>query len=662
MATTTFYADRIQIIDPDNPDVATTSESIGSTELYTSDSRKALMHFDFPSELNYRRIKSVSLALYTEPRTSTSGGQTFPFTAKIQSLNGAFDSSVTWNTRPESTGTKDFSGGTSAGYRTLSLGSASASVSNSYIVNALRNGIFVFPITPALLVTSTNTHRPYVTVSYEDSDSYGVVSGNPSGGYIDKSKSQTFRWSYSPPANIVADEPIVSNAKFGYKKASGDAYTYLDAGTSTSYTTTAGFFADTNTVIWYPRITLDTGDVIYPQNAYSLTTVEPTFSALPISPDATVEDGSAPIVFTWSATNNVGSAPSGAELQYSTDGGANWQALGSVTGSTLNYIAAANALPGGEISWRVRALNSAGTAGSWSTYLNFICVAAPAAPSVRCDAAPFTTIEWEATGQEAYEVTVDGASYGIRFGSEKSFTLPLPLNDGNHDASVRVQGSYGLWSQPGEVTFAVQNDPAGALDLTARFGVDAELLWAYSASGDDFLIFRDGVQIGHTAQNSFSDRRALGTHEWFVLLRQASGNYTKSNTVTGTLSTEYPAISLLAGGPWISLRLSERSIPEHRFVYSQTHTLRYFSGSPFPVLELTPYKDLSGTYSCAFSSQAEARAFEALFGNVVIMKSNESVIIGGMVNLKKVRSTFYAAYQFTLQQIAVEEIVDDPDS
>ena len=90
--------------------------------------------------------------------------------------------------------------------------------------------------------------------------------------------------------------------------------------------------------------------------------------------------------------------------------------------------------------------------------------------------------------------------------------------------------------------------------------------------------------------------------------------------------------------------------------------MRHYSGSPWPVIELTPYDDYAGEIQCAFKDENEARAFEALRGQIVILKIRDTVLIGGMMNLSKETNPLYINYQFTVEQIAVEEIVNDPNS
>ena len=654
MATTTIYADRIQIIDYLNPDTAATAETI------TGSWKRALVHFTLPSELQYKKITNMTVSVYTEPVNNS------PYIAEIHALTAPFDSSVTYNTAPafSSYSMMPPSGG-GAGYKSGDLSYETSGSAQLFDVRSvLNNGLGIRAYTyqsygdKGLLSTSTTTNAPYLVVTYDDTEPTGTLTGSPRSGYAQKDQPLTLRANYTPPSDIAATL-TATRYSFSWRAGTSGSYTELYKGPDSSYTVPANTFTS-DTFQWYAAVWPSHGSA-FASGLYTMTTVEPVFSATAISPDSTLEDGSAPITFTWTASNSVGSTPSGAELQYSSDGGSTWTTLGSVSGSALSFEAPADTVPGGTIQWRVRALTNNGTAGEWSAPLSFLCIAAPAAPTVSTDAAPFSTLTWNADGQQAYEVTVDGVSYGIQFGTAKTFTLPLPLSDGEHTAEVRVQGGYGLWSQPGSVSFTVTNVPAGTVTLEGSFGIDAELFWTASPAGDDFLIFRDDVQIGHTAASRFTDRRAVGSHSWEVLLRQSDGNYTRSNTLTGTLTAESPVIGLLSGGAWLALRLTETSLAPQMYRYSKAHTLRHFSGAAYPVLELTPYEDLAATLQVAFADDAEAAAFEALRGQVVIFKHCDTVLTGGLVDLTKARNPFYVAYQFTIDQIATEEVLDDTD-
>lgn len=651
MATTIRVdADLIRIVDELSPSASSSAATM--TGLW----KRALIRFAFPSNLQYKRITKIQISLY-----STKGANNYSYISEVHALLGAFSSGVTYDSAPSRGGAGFLvDGGQATGY-------ASTDLPENDAHNILTNGVWIQPglaayVNPeGILSTSLTTNPPYLTVTYDDTAVYGKISGNPQSGYIPKSGASTVRWAYESPGNI-AGVYTVSGYRVGYKKAQNDSYAYVDAGTALSYTFPAGTFSDTVNVWWYPEATLNNGQKLFPSTSYLLSTVEPLFTCVPLSPVGTIEDGSAPITFTWDASNSVGTLPKSCDLNYSTDDGSTWTWFGTSSTGETSFTTAANALPAGELMWRVRGITNDNRAGYWSASVSFINAAAPAAPSVSSDAAPFATISWDADGQQAYEVSVDGISYGVMFGTAKQFTLKTPLSDGNHTAAVRVQGAYGLWSAFGSVDFVVSNSASGTITLSLLLDTDAVLSWDASPAGSSYSIYRDGVLIGKTTQSTFVDRMTVGSHTWYVLARQSDNNYTKSNEASGTLSLSGSMIAPFSGGSWISLKLMENSLGEHSFSYSKSHTLRHFSGSPWPVLELSPYEDFSETVRCAFASEADAMAFEALRGQVVILKSADSVVIGGLMTVQKVRNTFYRSYQFTIERIAAEEIVDDPNS
>ena len=383
-------------------------------------------------------------------------------------------------------------------------------------------------------------------------------------------------------------------------------------------------------------------------------------TATPLSPVNTVEDGSAPITFRWTLANASGLPPTKTDLQTSADG-ASWTDLATVPDGADLYVSDGE-LSAGTVYWRARAYNRDDVAGEWSEPVSFIVVAAPDAPTVLCDGAPFAAISWRAAGQQAYRLTVDGVAYGPFFGSQKSFTLQDPLPDGEHSATVEVQGAYGMWSAPGSVTFEVLNVPGDAVELTGSFDIDAHLAWNTDSTDADFLIYCDGARIGHTSADAFTDRLRLGEHDYTVVNRLADGNYTRSNAVTGFLCTRSTVMAALSGGDWVALPLTEESDPVQGFSRSRAFDLRHYTGAELPELELSPYEDRSGSYACAFRCAAQAAPLLALFGQTVIVKSKGgNTVIGPFCAYEKRQQDLYLAITFQIPAAHVEDYVDaDP--
>ena len=101
---------------------------------------------------------------------------------------------------------------------------------------------------------------------------------------------------------------------------------------------------------------------------------------------------------------------------------------------------------------------------------------------------------------------------------------------------------------------------------------------------------------------------------------------------------------------------------QQSFTWTKTHSLRHIAGATFPLLELSPFEDLSGAYDAAFLCAQDAERFYRLRGQVVILKSKDGkVLIGAITSITSVVNTFYQACQFTLEQIHWEDYVDDAD-
>lgn len=510
----------------------------------------------------------------------------------------------------------------------------------------------------------TSNPAPVLLVMLFDETVTSKVEGKtPTAGWINPHEAQTFSWDHVPDGDYAcaAIWETVS-ATLYWSSDNGSTWNSVAAPANSKSVTLPADTLPAGTIQWYVTATDDQGTT-GTSPTYTITTEDSETTATPTAPIQTVEDGREPIVFRWTTANDHGTLPTGADLQISTDG-TTWTDLGSVTGSATEYTAAADTLPPGTVYWRVRAYNADGTAGSWSAAVSFVSVNAPAAPTVSVEAVPFATIRWQADGQQAYRVTVDGTVYGPFFGSAKSFTLEDYLENGGHTASVEVQGSAGLWSKPGTATFQIQNVPGDPIQLSGVFYRDAQLRWETTSAVTDFLVYRDSVRIAHTRGSSFTDRTVLGGHSWQIINRLPGGYYTPSNTVQGELKSCGTAMALLAGGEWLELKKTDSDSYEQGITVSQQISLRHFEGAVYPVAEASHYIDQSSSYLVAwtYQEQTEAAAFEAMMGRPVILKARgNECTVGIMAGFAKRLPHFYKAYSFNVQRIHWEDFIDEDD-
>lgn len=331
---------------------------------------------------------------------------------------------------------------------------------------------------------------------------------SPTSGYVNPRIARSFGWYFANGTRAVAAGTVSL-----YWKDSDDAnYTQVTASAGAeSLTIAANTFPTGKTIQWYLSGT-DFSGASSQTSVYSFSTTAGTAYATAQKPISSVEDGSAPILFTWTLSSTDGQAPSAVDFWWKlpSEDNQHWHAILNQASPVSSYSVPAGTFSAGEIQWIVRAYNVDGTAGPWSTpgtgYYSFICVAAPDPPEgLSATAVPITTISWQSAAQQAYEISIDGTVLQKGFGAGvNSWTVGEPLSGGVHTISVRVQGQYGLWSQPSTVTISVggpsyQMTISGAFDVDALLSTDARMILNYATGGTSYSI---NATNGNTASSS----------------------------------------------------------------------------------------------------------------------------------------------------------------
>lgn len=500
-----------------------------------------------------------------------------------------------------------------------------------------------------------------ITIEYS-ATSYVAPLNSPTGGNVDASEPITF--SGTLLSNGVPYEPFtMAAATFYWRSNSSDPYTSVQMtpdGANASVTIPAGTFPS-GTVYWYIEATDNTGASTQ-TDVYTISTLASRIDASPVSPVSVIETKNTPTTFKWRYATVTGSKQKAAELEYSIDGGASWLTLGSVTGTATSYIAPANALPSGTITWRVRAQNTANEWGEWSAPVNFVNFGAPDVFSVVTDGKPYTTITWQVNTQESYKLFVDGVQIGPYHGEDvRTYTLTQPLADGQHTVQVQVQNEYSQWSPINGTVFDVTNTPTASVALNGSADVDVTLNWSGGDGTGDWFIYRDGVPIGHTGQTQFVDRVVIGSHEYFVIEKLATGYYNKSNTVTAEPDVDCPMIAPLAGGEWLPLALSLDADRVIQISDEISTAERYVLGADYPVVTIGRHRARRVNLDAAWlRSSLSNDAFIALFGKPVILKLPiNGVIIGVLPAYAQSNARFASGYTYSISQADWRDFIDD---
>lgn len=621
-----------------------------------------------------------------------------PERAKLVSLTGKINSSgdgrsyvyknalnldtITWNTRPSRGGGywgRFFFTFTSSDYSNISP-------LNIYTASEKSHHVKYFLQSRTLSIESSDSYSCYtypgvprgmyegwlpIYLTYDDAVTISsqVYQDNcVTSGFLNPLVAQTFKWTLGPYGDYYCLADFTqSSATFYWRAGTSGAWTSESiSGSTQSVTIPANTFPSgdsAGTMQWYVEAT-DNYSNTTQTPVYTVTTADSLISAVPTAPINTIEDGSAPIRLSWVYSSPDGTAPTGYKIEYKDASHNDWTTLTTQTSADLYHDAPVGSFDAGSVQWRVSLKNQANQYGNPSSAESFVNVSAPAAPTVQVQAVPFATINWTSTGQEAWKLLIDGVEVAQEFGLARSYTLKNYLEDGTHTVEVLVQGVYGLWSEPGTNSFTISNTSENTITLSAALGHDAELSWTTASATTDFLIYRDGVLIGHTNNTSFTDFAVLGSHEWQIVNRLSDGNYDISNRVTGVLATERNLIADIETGSWLELKLTEKSNGIQSFSKSRQYSLRHFSGAEFPVAEVSPFLDLTASYDAAFTpDDSGAVAFESLFGREVILKSRRgNVIIGVLSSFSKLVGDFYTVYTFTLQRIHYEDFRDETNS
>ena len=506
-------------------------------------------------------------------------------------------------------------------------------------------------------LTSTTSVMSFKTVTTQI-----TPQNSPTSGYMDPRNAIKFQWYFASTGGAVQQ----ASATFYWRVSGAGSWTSVAAsGSTASVTIAANTFPVASTIEWYISGT-DVGGTSSTSAEYSFSTAAETAYAYPQSPIGTTVDTGKQVTLRWILANADGTQPSKVVLSYKLTSENNWTVIHQANSAFTSWTVAANYFPVGEIEWKVIATNRDNVDGPAGTAA-FISLRAPDAPvGLSATAVPRTTIRWQGGDQEAYEILIDGETVVQAYGTEvNEWTPDFVLDDGIHVIAVRIQGPYGLWSDPAITSIDVQNQvPTGWEDLaiSGAFDVDAILTMtgAESPASPSANWFRDGKRIAVThGSRTYADRYVLGEHRYYVELWADDGNYARSNVLTGQLKSCITRIALFEGGDWVDLRLSEKSAAEQDFQYSRISSVRHVLGTAYPVLELSEFEDLSGSYDCAFKDTESAAQLLAMRGRVVILKSRGGRVLIGVLSPLETRYTdFYIACSFTVQAVGWEDFRD----
>ena len=590
------------------------------------------------------------------------------------SKDGFNPSTLTYNNKPASNGEGYF--WVKLNSETISNYTVSTNTNKTYLANLFKHNTIVVRSSSSSIriptiktVLANGSTRPYFTITYDNATkvtSQIAVTSGPTSGYSNPRTATTFQWDYERVGtDLCADDTFdQSSAVFYWKNSTDESYTSVSvSGNTKGVTIPANTFPTASTIQWYVSGT-DEDNTTTQTEVFSFSTAAATVVTDPIYPVNTVESNNQPITFRWSYSSADGLPPSSLALMWKLTSGDSWTTIVTLTNAETSYTVQANTIPAGEIRWGVHPYNIDGVSGTGHT-ATYISYGAPDAPVVYAENVPFSTVTWQSSDQQAYKIMVDDTVYGPYFGTEKSFELPDYLRDGTHVIKVSVCGTYALWSDWGQTTITIQNVPGDDVSLDIEAATDVQLMIETQDSDPTFLIYRDGVLVGKTNRNQFTDRFALGEHTYQVVNKLANGNYSISNETNGTANVQNANIALLEGGEWLEIKFNPKDQSDPQYTDSIMASYNHLSGAEFPSATVSPYRDLTVEYSAVFlyTQQEERKRFESMFKKPVVIKFKDGTVFVGILGswAKMPFRHFYTAYTFTVTQIDFEDYIDDTE-
>jgi hypothetical protein len=625
--TATIYASASAYVTTDSPNSGDHSKAIAKI-IHNRDTDQSLGYEMFapPKETIGKRFVSGILYVYGKIYTITSPGRN-----PISAIIGPWDpKKTTWNDRPQISAQN-----LGISFRQSSFDWASCEILNKDAVFGAAIVSYGFELNAERgakdYYTSNSDKKPYIEFTYAD-DNAGLYPTDlrPANEFADNRAGVELRWSIALKAGTIG-RPAQTKAVVSWTYGSTTKTATVN-GAAQSYTIPASQLPETGTVTW--RITTtDSAGNTYTSPDATFTTTDATCTAWPVTPVNAYVDGSKTVTLVWGRSISTGSAANGADFQASGDGGITWTTLGRTTGYA-DFQAAPGALPAGNVLWRVRGYNTDGVAGPWSAPANIVVRQAPRTPSItRATMVPRPTITWQAEGQQAYQLQVGSWESGSVYGTAKSAQVPVFLPDGPAAVRLRVQNSFGLWSQWATTSVTIANKPGAAITLQAREALGGVCLtWETQGNYSQYIIYRNGKEVGSAAGKAYTDYTSpAGKASYVVRGVNADSTYTDSSREVAILIISSGMLAEAGVWEWVILSKRLNSRPARSHSEDEDMTLTWYSGRTLPVAELSGKRSHTASYAYSLSSWDQVERIRAMEGKQVVYKHKNGELMTGIL-------------------------------
>ena len=356
---------------------------------------------------------------------------------------------------------------------------------------------------------------------------------------------------------------------------------------------TGNYYVEDNgaVYVWYNRtVNKSTAKIVATYN--DVTQPAPT----PLYPIGITVNEADSIIFSWQYNSATAAIQKSATIQYKLASANDWTTVtssGSATNKTVNVH-----LPQGSYQWRVSVTNAIDETSSYSETQSFDIIGKPAAPVINApENKALTTITWNATGQEAFDLMFfDANGTLLDHATEASATAsykPQFFLKGTYNVQVRIKNNADLWSDYAYYGFTIDGNAPSAGTLTVTpFETSAVLTWTVPSGAQGVIVrIEDGAEtvLAETInQNTFEDKTLKGGKEYKYLLRTWTDGYT--DTAQKTVVCNFSGSILENNGEEIHMYISDERFLQHNEQISKNYSLNDFVGRDYPLIEKGQFK------------------------------------------------------------------------
>ena len=272
----------------------------------------------------------------------------------------------------------------------------------------------------------------------------------------------------------------------------------------------------------------------------------------PAYPVGTYVNENTNLLFSWAWNSSTQAVQAAVQLEYKLASAQNYTVV-SLTQTAHSYTLVGG-LPQGAYVWRIKGTNDAGETSDYSNVAEFTVIGKPGVPVINNPTnAALTTITWQATDQNSFDITLKDSEGKIilsdtKASSATSYTPSLLLK-GTYTVGIRYRNSSGLSSDWAYKVFSITAAGPTKPGLTLYGEAENARLVITRESNISYVIMRaedetrDFEIIGVFDADTYIDKTAkFNTGYSYMVRAYATAGYTDSDVAHFRCNSDKVAI------------------------------------------------------------------------------------------------------------------------